>query len=817
MLQMQRQRRRRVSLLLPPQVQQMSSMGLPSMFLNPLANAQSTETCCSTFPSTYVSAVGKIAVSNSCGVLGKTYTNPTPVAVQAITTASYASWPSSCRPQGNYVDAVIDTLDIADIACPTWGLSDPFYTSCDGSSYLTATEGPPYNPVILVPTQFLNYDPAWGKCTQVSTNGPFLLPCGVYDPPRTLSAGGGLGPQTASGPEAPKAPGLLSAEPALVPAPVAAQPTAAPQQQPQTVQAAAPPAPAPSNGNIGQSPASDPSPSPNQGDPGSNNPGQSDPGQSDPGQSDPGQSDPGQNDPGQSNPGQSGGSSGNTNGSPSNPDPNQGAGTNGPPGDPAEGSPEGSNQQPAGSNPQAAAPEPQPVPQTTINLGGQPSGGIGSIINSAFGGNPPQATPQNAGSQGGSGGANSGTDPGGSSGGNPGSSAGGSGGGAPGGGGSSGGSSGGNAGINGSPGNAAGFTPHAVTALGATLSALNPTAVAIGGKTLTAGGPAFTSNGNYYSVGPSGNLVAGTLAPGATAAPAALTFGGQTYTANSAGQLVVAGQTLTPGGAITVSGTPISEAAGGSYAVVGGSTQSLITPAPSQGPALLTLGGTTYTANAASQFVIGGQTLTPGGQITVSGTALSEGALGSGVVVVGGSSTQSLNHGGAAMMTSAAVMSFGGQTYTANAAGDFVVDGQTLTPGGVITVSGMPISEGTGANDVVIGSSTEVLSSAAVMVTGAAIMTFDGQTFTADAQGDFTIDGQTLTPGGVITVSGTPISEANGATDVVIGTSTEALSTAAVTQSAMTFEGRGERVKSPRLMELFAFLGLIAGSLTYWL
>ena len=135
----------------------------------------------------------------------------------------------------------------------------------------------------------------------------------------------------------------------------------------------------------------------------------------------------------------------------------------------------------------------------------------------------------------------------------------------------------------------------------------------------------------------------------------------------------------------------------------------------------------------------------------------------------------------------------------------------------MITVSGTLISEGTGATDVVIGSSTEALSSAAVMVTGAAVMTFDGQTFTADAQGDFTIDGQTLIPGGVITVSGTPISEASGATDVIIGMSTEAMSTAAVTQSAITFEGRGDRIKTPSLMELFALLGLMAGFWTYWL
>ena len=676
-----------------------------------------------------------------------------------------------CRPQGDYVDAVIDTLDIADIACPTWGLSDPFTTVCDGSTYLTATEGPPYNPVILVPSEFLNYDPAWAQCTDFAGNGPFLMPCGIYDPPRTLSAQGALGPAAPepTGNDKGRVPGLLTAAPAMVSPAYAPKATALPDQQPSLAPAQDPPQSQPNQ----PPPANNPAPTQNAGDPAPVNPAPVNPAPTDPDQpkSGPGpvQSDPGNPDPGNPDPG---------NPDPGNLDPGNGAGT--------------SNKQPTGpqdppSNPQAAAPDSQPIPQTTINFGSQPTGGIGSIINSAFGANPTPAAPQNGGTQNGGAGSNSGSNPNGNAGGN----------------------SGGNGGNN-APPNAAGFTPHAITALGATMSAINPSAIAIGGKTLSAGGAAFTSNGNYYSVGSAGNLVAGTLAPEGTPAPAALTVGGQTYKANSAGQIVVAGQTLTPGGAITVSGTPISEAPGGSYAIVGGSTQSLITPAPTQGPALLTFGGSTYTADANSQFVVGGQTLTPGGQITVSGTALSEGPSGSGVVVVGGSSTQSLGHGAAAVMTSAAVMTFGDQTITANAAGNFVVDGQTLTPGGVVTVSGTPISEGTGASNVVIGSSTEMLSSVAMMVTGAAVMTFDGQTYTADAQGDFTIDGQTLTPGGVINVSGTPISEAKGVTDVVIGSSTEILSTAAVTQSAMAFEGSGNRIQKPSLTETFVVTGLFS-------
>ena len=52
---------------------------------------------------------------------------------------------------------------------------------------------------------------------------------------------------------------------------------------------------------------------------------------------------------------------------------------------------------------------------------------------------------------------------------------------------------------------------------------------------------------------------------------------------------------------------------------------------------------------------------------------------------------------------------------------------------------------------------------------------FGKQTLTANSQGQYNVDGQTLVPGGAITVSGTAISLASDASDVVIGTSTEAL------------------------------------------
>ena len=75
-----------------------------------------------------------------------------------------------------------------------------------------------------------------------------------------------------------------------------------------------------------------------------------------------------------------------------------------------------------------------------------------------------------------------------------------------------------------------------------------------------------------------------------------ITIGDSTFTANSATQFVISGQTLTPGGEITVGSTTVSLESDGDAAVVGGSTQTAghIAPsdAPITGPApTLTLGG----------------------------------------------------------------------------------------------------------------------------------------------------------------------------------------------------------------------------------
>lgn len=588
-------------------------------------------------------------------------------------------------------------MAISDIACPTWGVSDPFLTTCDGDAYLTATYGAPYNPVILVPTEILAIDPSWGRCTNVPSNGPFTLPCGIYDPPRALHGATALGPGVTPPP----------ADPQITPQPDLGQPQPANTGSPQLPLPTTPPS---SHGGPPTQPNKDPT------------------------------------DP---NAPAGVGNQGSTNNDPP-PDPTAAPGKdNDPTEDPthAQGpAPIAPNATPANGG---SAPEPQVVPQTTVNLyGAQQSPGLAGPIYGGLGGNRPasvqQGPPQEGSGQGGSGqGANS------------------------------------------------GFSTHVITPLaGVALTITDPSAVAAAGSTLTPGGPAVTIDGTYLSLEPSGSLIAGTVSSGGTPAeaPAVLTFAGSTYTANAASQFILAGQTLAPGAAISVSGTPISLASGAAVAVVGTSTQSLkSSPVITPSPAVLSFDGSSYTADASSHFIIDGQTLAQGAVITVSGTPIS--LPSGGAVAVIGTSTQSLKSA-PGITPPPALLSFHGSLYTADASSDFIINGQTLAPGAAITVSGTAISLPTGGAVAIIGSSTQSLANAAILTT-APVLTLDGSTYTANPSSDFIIAGQTLTPGGVITISGTPISYDKNGNDVVIGASTESLATAMITPAdILTVDGQ---------------------------
>lgn len=206
-------------------------------------------------------------------------------------------------------------------------------------------------------------------------------------------------------------------------------------------------------------------------------------------------------------------------------------------------------------------------------------------------------------------------------------------------------------------------------------------------------------------------------------------------------------------------------------------------PEASSQPGILSFGRTSYEADTSTRFVIAGQTLAPAGPaVTISGTPISLAADDTAAGI--GTSTVPIIHDPAiGMPIVAPVLTFAGSSYTAGASHAFLIAGQTLTPNGIVTISGTPISYAAAVTAVIIGTSTEVLSYATIAPLAAPVIIFDGSTYFADTSMDSIIAGQTLMPGGTISVSGTPFSYTTAGTDVVVGSRTEAVGSGGLNMS----------------------------------
>ena len=243
-----------------------------------------------------------------------------------------------------------------------------------------------------------------------------------------------------------------------------------------------------------------------------------------------------------------------------------------------------------------------------------------------------------------------------------------------------------------------------------------------------------------------------------------------------------------PGGAI------ISLDQGGGRAVVDGTTQ-VDSPGSVMGAAyapVFAVDGIAITANSGSTFVIGAQTLSPGGPpVTVDGHTISlPGSVPSAIVVDG--RTQLLvpppaPTAGSGSLGPGMILTLGGQTYTANSAGAFVVGSQTLTAGGpAVTVDGTNDSLQATPPAAVIDGSTQLLGTAGP-TRAPAVITFDGSTFTADQRGDFVLSGRTLIPGGPpVTIGTNVVSLAPGGSVVVVDGTTLTVAGTGATSSAQT-------------------------------
>ena len=246
--------------------------------------------------------------------------------------------------------------------------------------------------------------------------------------------------------------------------------------------------------------------------------------------------------------------------------------------------------------------------------------------------------------------------------------------------------------------------------------------------------------------------------------PSMMTTDAQTMNANSHDSYVIGSQTLVLGGVNIATGATVSLFPHGTGGVVGQKNQGLTSedPPDAHTPPALTIGTQIITPNAQGHYIIESQALLPGEGLIVSGTPVSLASSGANALIE--SVTKSF------AITTPPALTIGTQVFTADAQGQYVVNSQTLTGGDEINVSGTLVSLASGRGYAIVGTSSENLG-----ITTPPPLAIGTQVFTANSLSQYVVDGQTLTPGGAITASGTRVSLAPGKTDAVIGTSTEGL------------------------------------------
>ena len=555
----------------------------------------------STSPSVYLEVVGPISVTDQCGPLGSTLTNPfiafAPGALQTFD----PPWPMT---QGQIFDipqgfvggpflGSVNPLKIPELECPTFGVGK----STSGGKVVT-TVGPPWLPLIIPASQAFSLDPEWSKfCPGILSASGGLSTFAIFDPPHALRPGDGM----AVDPTKPLPAGQTPEAPLLRPILL---PGSAPKPDSPKQTAAA--------GNVmvdpgaGQDPASGAQTSP----------------------------------------------AGSTNDSPTpvvNNDPSQPEQGRNPAGLPANGNqPNGPAAQPPTnlepSKPSLAeailrgwgndaADKSKRPPAQNNNAGIPPAQPNAPASNNFPAANPPDAAPQiltvgtqtftpnptgfNIGPQAVNPGAPAVT-------------------------------------IAGTPISldlssnlavgpstfqlAPPVTPayHALS-VGTQTFTPNPAGFQIGAQIVSPGGPAITAAGTPVSLDAAGHLALGPTTLSLAPSPSPVfTLGTQTVSANAAG-FAVAGTTVAPGGpAVTISGTAVSLGSSGNL-IVGSSTIVLPTSDAASSQNIISIAGQTITASPRG-FDIRGSSVQPGGSaVTVAGTVVSLGT--DGVLDIGGSKT----------------------------------------------------------------------------------------------------------------------------------------------------------------------------------
>ena len=257
---------------------------------------------------------------------------------------------------------------------------------------------------------------------------------------------------------------------------------------------------------------------------------------------------------------------------------------------------------------------------------------------------------------------------------------------------------------------------------------------------------------------------------------------------------IIRSLTLEAGEAITVSGYRLSIDPSNSFLAVGSSTW-FLQATPVAGSAALPLGTSWATAVLVSQPTAGSQISAPGKKVaeTPPTTLLVFFPMNNGE---GPSSIKPPS-----VTSTVTAITVNGQTYNGNVVSGFVGNGETLRPGQVITVSGTPISIPAAGASVLHSALTVLPMSADNRPTELASA---GNLGSQQGASLVVIGSQTLTPGEVITVSGTPVSLAANPTEIVVGSSTQGLASYIINgfggqnPTISTFKGRASRVRWDR-------------------
>ncbi|KAK5113457.1 hypothetical protein LTR85_010885 [Meristemomyces frigidus] len=309
-----------------------------------------------------------------------------------------------------------------------------------------------------------------------------------------------------------------------------------------------------------------------------------------------------------------------------------------------------------------------------------------------------------------------------------------------------------------------------------------------------AAGSSANINGEAVSAPSSGGIVVGTGSGATTieigSSPAetspVLSAGGQQFTqvASSSGDLVFEnGQssfTVSAGGAaVTAAGQTISLGSSG-VAVLNGVTTSLSGQTTggvaSTGTLVVGNSAVAVTALGSSAYVIDGQTVSNGGEITYNGQTISVASTG-GAVVIGGSTTEALPGptGQSSDSGASSVFTFGSETITASAAAngqDVINVGSetvTLSPGGAAaTIGSQVISEASDGAIIAASGAQTTTVTLAQPTEGSGVLTAGSQTVGFSQVGsDVVVGGKTLAPGSTVVIDGETVS-LNSQTQVVV-------------------------------------------------